>query len=91
MAFREIQKGVQRRLSVLHKESSFSQQVIRVISAIYPRAKQSIVRIVYEPKRRRIRIYTSNPSAMNKFTSDRTVIHAALRREGIDVRELVVR
>jgi hypothetical protein len=91
MAFKEIQKGIQRRLSTIKKSTSFSQQVVQVITTLYPRARYSISRVVHESKRRRVRIYTANRSAANRFAADRALIHAALRREGIDVREVVIR
>lgn len=91
MTFKDIQKGVQRRLSALKKDSSFSQQVIQVVSTVYPRARWSISRIVHDVRRRRIHIYTSNETAAMKFNMDKTLIHAALRQEGIDVRELVIK
>lgn len=91
MTFRGIQKGVQRRLSMLKKNTSFSKQVIQVITTLYPRANNSISRVVHEPQRRSVRIYTVTKSAANKFAADRALIHAALRREGIDVREVVIR
>ncbi len=91
MAFKEIQKGVESRLLTIHKNTSFSQKVVQVIATIYPRAKQLITRVVHEPRRRKVRIYTATKTAANRFAADRALIHAALRREGIDVKDVVIR
>lgn len=91
MAFKDIQKGMGRRLATIRKTTSFSQVVIRIITSLYPRTNNGITQVIHEPKRRTVRIYTATKTAADRFSADRKLIHAALRREGLDVKKVDIR
>lgn len=93
MAFKEIQKGVVRRFTRLKNTTEFSQSVTTIIHSLYPSKLRSklISRIVHEPVRRRLCIQTASPAIARRFLSDKGRIRAVLRREGFDIREIVIR
>lgn len=91
MAFKEIQQGARQRLTVIEKASTFTQVVMRVLSSLYPKERKAVRQVIYDPTKKGVSIYASTQTAANRFSAEKSTIHAALRREGLDVKKVSIR
>lgn len=89
---RGIQKGATRRLARLKGAAEFSQTVTDVVRTIYPKQKTMRIRnAVLDESTKTASLYTISKAVASRLFVDRELIRAALRKEGMDIRKIVVK
>ena len=92
MAFKDIQKGISRRFSSLKEAANFSKDIRGIIKTLYPNPKTTvrIIDVVHEAEKKRVELHIDKRD-FSRVEKDREMIRAALRKEGFDIRSVVVK
>ncbi|HXV26648.1 MAG TPA: hypothetical protein VD862_01300 [Candidatus Paceibacterota bacterium] len=91
MPFHDIRKGIKGRLGALKSASEFSVLVSAVVRTVCGNRAPAVRHVSYDRITKRVTLAAASPRASGILKSNLTVLRAALRNEGIDVREVVVR
>lgn len=93
MAFRELEKGISERFRSLKGDMDHSRLVIGVIRSLYPKRTQKslIQEVEFQKKTRTLKLFPATKAVATRFIQDRDLIRASLRREGLDIKRILVK